>query len=147
MSMRIIISIAATLLSGCGVERDACDGKEQIVVYRAELRTALTTELISAGVWFKEGVDRSICYDPSDAEFVVQRLKAIDLEQRPRNRIVVPSGVAQELLFSRLKSEDIKFELIPAEGQLVLVFENEETAAQAFGIVGEIYSELSRAAK
>jgi hypothetical protein len=93
MSKLIITLIAMAALLGCGVQSDRCDGKERIVLHRAELRTALVAELSSAGVWFKEGIDQTICYQSHDAEFVLQRLKVIDMEQRPRNRIVVPLGV------------------------------------------------------
>jgi hypothetical protein len=144
MSRLVFALIVLAALVACGAQRDLCDAGERLAIYRADLRVALVAALTAANIPFEDRGDGAICYGSEDSEIVLQRLKELDLEQRPRNRVTIPAGVVSEMVLDRLNAAAIHFQVTSSDDELTLTFEDEETAATAFAIVGEVFSDFSR---
>jgi hypothetical protein len=144
MSRLVLPLVVLAALVACGAQRDLCDDGERLAIHRADLRVALVAALTDANIPFEDSSDGAICYGSVDSDFVLQRLKELDLEQRPRNRVTIPVGAVSELILDRLNAAAIHFQVTPSDDELILTFVDEETAAIAFAIVGEVFSDFFR---
>jgi hypothetical protein len=140
----VLVYVALVVMVACGAQSDLCNDGQRLVVHRNDLKAALIGELASMDVAYKEASEGTICFERADADLVLRTLKDLDHDQRPRNRVTIPHGVS-DLVFDRLNAADIPFQMIAADGEIIMIFSDEATAARAFAIVGEVFSELSRA--
>jgi hypothetical protein len=125
----------AFLMLGCQRQDGLCETGNRVTVAREELRSALVADLRAAKIPVRETRSGELCYPANKADFVRGRLIALDLEQRPANQITITSGRFSVMAFERLQQAGIEFQAIDREGSVLLVFDDEPTAARAFEVI------------
>jgi hypothetical protein len=138
----IVYMVLLPMVVACREETDLCDSGNQVSVVRQELRDSLLEDLAMAGIPTQETGPKTICYPSSKAAYVTERLIAIDLQQRPRNRITITDGPFKAIAFEHLQQRGFDFEVMEKDEEIILIFEDEETAMRAFEVIGEVSKDL-----
>lgn len=128
----------AVVMIGCQRQDGLCEAGNRVSIAREELRNALLADLKSDSIPVRETDSGELCYPASEADFVRGRLIALDLEQRPSNQITITNGRFSVMAFERLHQAGIEFRAIDQDGSVLLLFDDERTAARAFDVIGGV---------
>lgn len=121
-----LIGVWLGLLAACTHGEDLCQTGNRVALERADLKVALIGELSDAGVPFEENDIGEVCYPADKAEFVRNRIIALDLIQRPANEITVPGGEFGQRTLVLLDEAGIRYSHLISDGNLVLLVEKED---------------------